>query len=116
MYRYIYIYFFNHAVGSFNNLFELFYTNPEECAMWFVIPIFIYAGYNSYLNHGSIHWASDRVCTGCSKTWHHSNDGWGFMSFGKKKEKWYQFKACENLEKCNIVGMHRVKWVNEKNT
>ena len=43
-----------------------------------------------------------------------ANDGWGFMSFGKEKPKWYQMKVCKTPEKCDIVGRHEVFWVSDE--
>ena len=110
----LYLYWFNIQVGTIDNFMELYYSNPEYSSSFVLIPIFIYAGYNGYINHGSLHWTTDRVCVGCNKTWYHGNDGWGFMSFGHNKKKWYQIKACKTPGKCNIVGKHQVRWVSDK--
>ena len=72
----------------------------------------IYSGYRGYVRYGSIwQWSPDRCCLGCGKNWHYSNDGWGFMSLGKKKRKWYQAKVCKTPEKCEIIGQHEAKYI-----
>ena len=96
-------------------LIEEFKSNPEKLLGILVIPILIFSGHYSYVEYGSpFYWAPGKVCLGCSRTWHHSNDGWGFMKFGKGKKKWYQIKTCSTPEKCNIVGHHEVIWVDKE--
>ena len=80
----------------------------------FMSPLFVYVGFRSYVLHGGFGWTSNRRCVGCGKTWYHSHDGWGFMSFGKNKPKWYQTRVCETPKRCDIVGEHEVKWVSDE--
>lgn len=108
------LYWIFHEITSVRDLIALYEQEPEKLCVILLLPLYIFVGFRSYTNHGGFGWVSDRVCLGCSKTWHHGNDGWGFLSFGKEQPKWYQFKACKTRDKCEIVGRDTVKWIPDK--
>ena len=102
------------ALLDFDGLDEFikaFKRDPERTGMPFLFPLFVWVVYRSYVNHGGFHWTSDRVCVVCGRTWYRSNDGWGFMFFGRGRPKWYQVNVCNTPDKCDIVGRHEVAWV-----
>jgi len=86
---------------------QVFYT------FFFLISGFsIYRGYVLY---GTFYWTTGRRCLECHRSWTHSNDGWGFMSFGGQERKWYQIEVCSNAGTCEIVRDDEVKWIPDIN-
>ncbi len=96
---------------SVQSFLEEYKRNPEAAGMVLLTPLLLFFFYRNYVLHGGFGWTSERRCLGCGRTWYHSNDGWGFMSFGKNRPKWYQIKVCNTPEKCEIVGQHEIKWI-----
>lgn len=107
------------VINEYGNMKELaiaFKSNPEGVGSFLLLPLLLWVAYRGYVEHGTFGWTSQRVCVGCGRNWGHSNDGWGFMTFGKNKPKWYQVKVCNTPDKCDIVGRHEVVWVPEDET
>ncbi|MDH5387631.1 MAG: hypothetical protein OEY06_04175 [Gammaproteobacteria bacterium] len=70
-------------------------------------------GYRNYVLHGSIHERPGKICLNCGIGLGYSDDGWGFKSYGKRRKKWYQIKACKTPDKCDIAYQHEVEWIDE---
>lgn len=98
-------------VGSVERLMQLLQENPESAFSLIFLPILIYFGYRNYVLHGGFSEGTGKMCLSCEKGMGYGDDGWGFKVFGKRKLRWYQIRACETPEKCNIVCMFEVKWV-----
>jgi len=88
-----------------------FIADPEGFLVFLLLPVFVASMYRSYVLYGSA-WSfgPGRRCLHCERSWHHSNDGWGFMSLGKNKPKWYQVSSCKTPELCDIAMDHEVRW------
>lgn len=102
--------------GSFDSLLDTFYQDPEFVLSLLLLPYLIYFGYRDYVLHGNFFVdRPGKICLGCGIGLGYSDDGWRFKSYGRKKPKWYQFKACKTPEKCDIVYQCEVKWISDEN-
>lgn len=104
-------------VGSIDKIIEMFIYEPEKAFYLLLMPLFVYLGYRNYVLHGNfLTYGTGKICLGCGIGLGYSDDGWRFKSYGMTKPKWYQFKACKTPEKCDIVYLCDVKYVQDENT
>jgi len=107
----IWVYWF---IGSIDKLVSLYITNPELLMSLLLLPLFIYLGYRNYVIHGSAFIERPgKICLSCGIGLGFSDDGWRFKVYNKKKNDWYQIRACKTPDNCDILYQYEVKWVND---
>lgn len=79
-----------------------------------VFPFIIFILYRTTFRDVS-RWDTKMMCTHCEKGMGNGDDGHGFIKYGTGKKKWYQVSGCDQPDKCDIVYMHTMKWVEPSN-
>lgn len=102
-------------IGSIENLVKLLEEQPVNLFYLLLFPFMFYAGYRTYVVHGSFtHFSSTaKICLYCQKGMGYGDDGWRFRVYGTKPRKWWQIRVCKTPKHCDIAYQCEVKLVNE---
>lgn len=101
--------------GSIAGFLRAIEQNPESAFGMAFLPLLLYIGYRNYVLFGGV--ISDEtgmMCLACNQGMGYGDDGWGFKVYGKKRQRWYQIRACKTPERCDIVYRWEVRWIPEK--